>query len=176
MSEHTVRYEVHVDGNEHEVAVDPQTGTVTVDGEPYAVDIAPIGDDGYTLLFDRRSVDVTVEPAGDEGAFVVGAGSRTHEVRVVGERDKARHRNGGRGGAGDGRLVRASMPGIVTQILVAEGDDVEEDQALLILEAMKMENEIRARVPGNVARVHVDVGAAVTKGDALVEVEPDEGS
>jgi len=63
------------------------------------------------------------------------------------------------------------MPGIVTQILVAAGDPVEEDQPLLILEAMKMENEICAESPGTIAVVHVEMGQSVSKGDKLVAIE-----
>ena len=94
-------------------------------------------------------------------------------MRVQDEREARRSASSARrGSAGDGGLVQASMPGIVTQILVAAGDPVEEDQPLLILEAMKMENEICAAVPGRVSEVHVAVGQPVAKGDLLVVIEP----
>ena len=63
------------------------------------------------------------------------------------------------------------MPGIVRAIEVAEGQDVEADTTLLILEAMKMQNEIKAGFRGVVSRILTDVGAAVGAGQALVEIE-----
>ncbi|MCE2397612.1 MAG: biotin/lipoyl-binding protein [Gemmatimonadetes bacterium] len=63
------------------------------------------------------------------------------------------------------------MPGLVVRIEVKEGDEVEEGEALLIVEAMKMENELRATAAARVARVPVRPGQAVEKGQLLVEFE-----
>ncbi len=172
MNGQTTRYQVSVDGREYEVSVDEQGGTVTVDGDLVDMDLTPIGDDEYSVLVDRRSATVAVESTGDGGSFRVGDGRRAWDMRV---RDERR----GRSGAGDhlehdgdGQVVRASMPGIVAQLVVDHGEVVEVDQPLLILEAMKMENEICAAVPGRVSEVHVAVGQPVAKGDLLVVIEP----
>ncbi len=66
--------------------------------------------------------------------------------------------------------VEAPMPGNIWKVLVKAGDQVEEGQALVILEAMKMENEISAPAAGTVAKVHVDEGASVDSGDVLVSL------
>jgi biotin carboxyl carrier protein len=63
------------------------------------------------------------------------------------------------------------MPGKVVRVLVGLGDEVKENQGLVVVEAMKMENELRAPRPGVVAAVHVAVGQAVDKGAPLVTVE-----
>jgi biotin carboxyl carrier protein len=63
------------------------------------------------------------------------------------------------------------MPGVVKEVRVAEGDAVKEGQALLILEAMKMENEIRAPRDGRVKTLHVAAGDAVDKGARLASLE-----
>ena len=68
--------------------------------------------------------------------------------------------------------VHAVMPGVVTQVLVAEGEPVEEDQPLLILEAMKMENEIRSPRSGTIARLAISMGTAVASGELLLIVDP----
>jgi biotin carboxyl carrier protein len=60
------------------------------------------------------------------------------------------------------------MPGIVREVLVAEGDEVAAKAPLLVLEAMKMQNEVRADRPGCVAKIHAGPGTTVAKGDALV--------
>ncbi len=76
----------------------------------------------------------------------------------------------GRGPSGP-RAVMAAMPGIVREILVEAGDVVQPGQALLILEAMKMQNEIRADRAGTVSSIHVVVGETVDKGAKLIEIE-----
>ena len=171
MSRETARYQVEIGGSCFEVAIDG--AKVTVDGEPFDGDVAAVGDSDYSALYERRSLNLTIEPTGELGGFEVGDGTRAHEVRVRDLRELARAAASGRQEArgGDG-LVRASMPGIVTQLLVAGGEAVEIGQPLLILEAMKMENEIAAGTAGLVSAVHVAVGQSVTKGDKLIEVEP----
>jgi biotin carboxyl carrier protein len=67
--------------------------------------------------------------------------------------------------------VTAPIPGVVKQILVSEGDSVAEGQALIILEAMKMENTIAARAAGKVSKIHVSIGDAVQEDQLLVDVE-----
>jgi biotin carboxyl carrier protein len=81
----------------------------------------------------------------------------------------------GRRGAGAGtegpRPVKAPMPGRVVRLLVAAGDEVEEGQGCVVIEAMKMQNELKSPKAGRVARVGVVVGDAVGSGDVLVVVE-----
>ena len=72
--------------------------------------------------------------------------------------------------AGDGKAVTAPLPGTVTKILVAEGDTVSAGDTLLILEAVKMENEIKADCDGVVKSINVSGGATVQAGDALVTI------
>ncbi len=72
----------------------------------------------------------------------------------------------------DPRCVRALIPGLVTEVLVKPGESVRGRASLLVLEAMKMENAIRAAMDGKVRRVHVKAGQQVTKGQLLVELEP----
>ena len=67
--------------------------------------------------------------------------------------------------------VRAPMPGLVLRVDVEEGQEVSEGQGLLIVEAMKMENELRARAAGRVRGVHVAAGKSVRRGDILIEFE-----
>jgi pyruvate carboxylase subunit B len=70
------------------------------------------------------------------------------------------------------RPIVAPMPGMVVKVEVAEGDVVREGQGVVIVEAMKMENELRAAGAGRVRRVHVSRGQAVEKDQVLVELEP----
>jgi acetyl/propionyl-CoA carboxylase alpha subunit len=81
----------------------------------------------------------------------------------------------GRRGAGAGtdgpRPVKSPMPGRVVRVLIEVGQEVEEGQAVVVIEAMKMQNELKSPKAGRVSRVAVDVGDAVGSGDVLVVVE-----
>jgi 3-methylcrotonyl-CoA carboxylase alpha subunit len=90
-----------------------------------------------------------------------------YEVGLEDERERAAHA-AERGGGKSGGVVNAIMPGIVVEILVQPGQRVERGQALLILSAMKMQNEIAAPQAGVVGRIHVAAGQAVSAGAQLV--------
>lgn len=72
--------------------------------------------------------------------------------------------------SGDGR-IKAPIPGQITQVMVMEGDEVTPGRPLLVLEAMKMENEIRAPLAGRVKSVNVTPGQRIGLGDLLIEIE-----
>ncbi len=144
---------------------------VVVDGEakPYSFEVLR---DGYvSLIVDGVSVPVSVEPGADGRMQVTIAGQRT-EVQVKDERDLLVDAFGLDAGAAAGGEVRAPMPGLVIDLLVEEGDTVEADQGLLVLEAMKMENELKAPSGGVVGTIHTKNEEAVDKNDLLVEIEP----
>lgn len=102
---------------------------------------------------------------------------RTFRVEVADERRwrMRRVRSDGMSPAAGLEPVRAPMPGLVLRVDVEEGQRVEEGQGLLIVEAMKMENELRARAAGRVRRVLVAAGESVRRGDVLIEFEQDAG-
>lgn len=121
----------------------------------------------------------------EEGTTVVIDGGRVHRVTQAGGRmlvngkevrwslaDPRDRRRGGAGSADSGRRdVKAAMPGKVIRILVEPGQTVEATEGLLILEAMKMQNEVRAPGAGQVAAVRVNVGDTVASGQVLVTLE-----
>ncbi len=120
-----------------------------------------------SLLVGGTSYVADISEAG--GEVVVTLGGETHRVLVEeAGRRLGRHRGGVAGGAGQ-RLV-APMPGRVVAVHVRPGDRVEPDAPLVVLEAMKMENEFRAMAGGVVTEVHVTPGQAVNAGDLLVVV------
>ena len=73
-------------------------------------------------------------------------------------------------GGGGGGVVEAMMPGRVVEVLVEEGTEVEQGQGVVVLEAMKMKNEIQADVAGTVKKIHVEAGQNVDAGDPLFEI------
>jgi biotin carboxyl carrier protein len=150
---------------------------VTVDGREHVLDARRIGEHTLSLLFEggggpARSVEVSLSPGADAGAFEVHVGGRVVPVQV--HNGHARGARGRPGGGADGGPVRAiaPMPGKIVRVLVKPGDDVRARQGLVVVEAMKMENELRAARDGRVRLVAVEEGQSVEAGTVLVEIEP----
>lgn len=109
--------------------------------------------------------------------LALGAVGERFDVEVVDERTRQiQALTGAPPGPAGGGTVRAPMPGLVVRIEVEAGQRVEAGAGLVVVEAMKMENELRAQRAGVVAAVHVTVGQAVEKGAPLVTVEGSEPS
>ncbi|MHC4859610.1 MAG: acyl-CoA carboxylase biotin carboxyl carrier protein subunit, partial [Planctomycetota bacterium] len=142
-----------------------------VDGREVPVDFRRVrGAASWSLLLGDASYPLSFEPRPD--GLSVTVESESYLVRVEDERTRAaRAVAKGRGSRDESKTVLSVMPGIVRDVRIAVGDEVEVGQPLLILEAMKMENEIRAVLPGVVKAVHVKPDTTVNKGDALVTLE-----
>ncbi|MFQ5843795.1 MAG: biotin/lipoyl-containing protein [Planctomycetota bacterium] len=155
------------------VEADEQGTFVRVDGRRYRVDLEHIGATGaYTLLVDGRSYEFALHDREGSGERIelTGAAGR-FSVLVEDERTRAAREVAAPPAAAKGpAVIHAIMPGMVREVLVREGGSVKKGAALLILEAMKMQNEIRADRPGTVSRVHVRAGATVEKGAPLLEI------
>ena len=115
---------------------------------------------------DGQVVDLTTEGSPPD-LVAVASGHRSY-VRVESERMRAAEQAKKTTSTGGDRVIKSPMPGRVVKVLVARGDAVEVGQGLVVLEAMKMENEVRARVAGSVADVHVAAGEAVEGNAKLV--------
>jgi len=168
-----MKYQVTLDGESLEIELlDREDGLFVVhDGQELPVELCPIQSSGtYSLLIGQRSLPVTA--SGPNDTLVLNLGSETWHASVLDAREAAAQAAAGgrRRRKGAGKL-RSVMPGIVRELRVAAGDEVSAGDTLLILEAMKMQNEIRAEVDGTVSAVHVEAGKAVAKGDALVTLD-----
>lgn len=138
---------------------------VSVDGRPVSVDFVPVGA-SLSVRVDGRMVDLTTEGTPPElGA--VASGTRAY-VRVESERERVANAARKGGAAGGEKVLKSPMPGRVLKLLVAEGDEVEIGQPLLVVEAMKMENEVKSKAKGKVATIHVAAGATVEGNAKLV--------
>ncbi len=172
-----MKYTVKLGARTLQVEVDG--ARVTVDGEPFAVHVAAVpGTPLHHLLLAGESWTVAaqaLEGLGELGGprWALGAGGERIEVEAVDERTRAiQSLTGRRGGGASGGVIRAPMPGLVVRVEVRVGDRVSAGAGLVVVEAMKMENELRASRPGVVARVHVEPGTAVEKGAPLVSLDP----
>jgi biotin carboxyl carrier protein len=136
------------------------------DGVERAADVEIAEPCVYSVLMDGRSYDARVEDAAD-GLVVVIDGYR-FEVEVRDPRRLSR-RTGSRGGEGV-QTIAAPMPGKVVRVLVQAGDAVEAGQGLLVVEAMKMQNEMKAARAGTVMSLSAKEGSTVAAGEVLATI------
>jgi biotin carboxyl carrier protein len=167
-----MRVELEVGGRVRVVEVEHRGKSLVVrlDGVERAVDATPLGDNRWSLRFPDSGTQhaVVVLPAQESGSV---------DVLVDGLSMPARARTGGRevaksgsGPRGAGK-VTAPMPGKVVKVLVAVGEQVTARQGVAVVEAMKMENELRAGRDGTVRQILVAEGASVDAGTPLVVIE-----
>ncbi len=161
-------YRALVDGRTFDITV--QNDQLIVEGEPTDYTFEVLRDGYVSMIADGESVPVSIEPMGPDTMRVTIEGRRT-EVEVKDERDLLVEEFGLGEDQAAGGEVRAPMPGLVLDVLVAEGDEVAADQGILVLEAMKMENELKAPSGGIVRAIHAKSGDAVDKEALLIEIE-----
>lgn len=143
---------------------------VEIADHAHQLDLVQLSPCSYSLLVDGRSHYLSVRPSRD--GYLVDLRQRTYHVRLRDELDLIIEKLGLRDAARDhSGQVTAPIPGLITSVAVAVGAEVVAGDQLLVLEAMKMENEIAAPVGGTVAVMHVSAGDAVEKGTLLVELE-----
>jgi biotin carboxyl carrier protein len=163
-----VKYYVTVGGRTREVDLVERLGELVVTVDGVAMDVTYEEADRLgqvVLLAYGRSYAVSIE--GDENRVGVTLAGYHYAMEIEDERERAAH-VAERAAGKSGGVVVATMPGVVVEIMVAPGDELEPGAPLLILEAMKMQNEIDASSGGVVKTVHVTPGQAVSAGERLV--------
>jgi biotin carboxyl carrier protein len=138
---------------------------------PIRTDWIRVAPGRYSILLEGRSYEAHVTaPAGLNGAreYAVRVGSETYRVELYDPRSWKGHR--GLSGSEGPQDVNAPMPGKVVKLLVAEGDEVQDGQGLLVIEAMKMQNELRSPRAGRVERIYAAEGTGVESGAPLLRL------
>ncbi len=164
-------YHVTLDGTEHAVdvrEVEPNVYRVTVDGNERLVDAHDTERTVYSLIVGGESIEANVIER--QGGFQMTIEGDFYDLDVVDERRRVLNRADTEGGAGAAD-IKAQMPGKVLKVLVEPGQAVEAGQGVVVLEAMKMENEIKSPTAGTVKEVAVETGQAVESGQRLVLIE-----
>lgn len=166
-----MKYLTRLDGVEREFVLERAGGRLVArtDDRSYELDLALVGDGAtFSLLVDGRSYDVVADV--DRESVSIQMLGQHFAVHVEDERERVAHAVAGNKPGGKQEL-RASMPGIVIDIKVGVGDQVEEGKTIVVLEAMKMQNPLGAEAAGKVTRILCKKGEAVASGALLVELE-----
>jgi biotin carboxyl carrier protein len=143
---------------------------VSIDGVTYDVDFSPVGDQPvYSLLLNGKSYDAHVYQ--DEDTWQVMCHGAMYSAQVEDEREKRLRAAMGGGVTGQEEYhLKAPMPGLIVSVPVHEGLAVEKGDVLLILESMKMQNELRSPRAGTISRLRVHSGDRVEQKDTLLSV------
>jgi biotin carboxyl carrier protein len=166
------RVEVTRQGQAFEVSVDgrKQAATMSQVNGAWSLILADVPAPGATGHVAQRSHEVAISDAVD-GGLTVQVNGRTVQATVAGAQGSWARR-GGEGAAGKGpQRITAPMPGKVVKVLVKIGDTVASKQGVVVVEAMKMENELKAARAGTVKEVKAVEGTSVEAGSVLVIVE-----
>lgn len=139
-----------------------------VDSAAAEIDLVELRPGVYSALLDGRSVEIFLEPQGG-GLYRAIIDGQAHAIEL---RDPRSYLAAGGAGADGGPLtIKAQMPGKVVEVLAAPGDEVEAEHGILVVEAMKMQNEIRAPRSGRIVSINVAPGDSVETGRALAVLE-----
>ena len=174
-----MRYRVQIAGASHIVTVAQdaqQQWQVQLDDRPIPVDQANLGPDHMSLLIGDHSYDLWLralpgdEPTAIETSYAVLLAGKPYRVDLVDERRHALAGMARRPDAGGDVTIKAPMPGLVINVLVAPGDLVTLGQRVVVLEAMKMQNDLTTPRAGIVRAVKTATGQAVNQGQPLVVI------
>ncbi len=169
-------FDIEINGHGRTISIERATAErfrVSVDGRAQLFDATRVGSFGFSLLFDgadRSSHEIQVAPGRAPGEMLVGIDGKSVVVVVNGRRTGPAGADGDAHSRGEQAVV-APMPGRVVRLLVANGDEVSARQPIVVVEAMKMENELRAPKAGHVKEIAVKPGESVEAGRVLAVIE-----
>ena len=166
-------YHIELDGKNYELGIENLNGAmaVTVNGKRHTVDLVSLNGGGaFSILLDGRSFDVEVKETA-KGLSVLASGQHYDLLVEEAKLFRARQLSGAGKAASQERVVRAPMPGLIVKIEVAVGQEVHPGQGLLVMEAMKMENEIKAKGAGKVKEIKITERQPVEQNQVLITFE-----
>jgi biotin carboxyl carrier protein len=164
-----MKLDVEIDGRTHSVELVEARDLSRwfADGQSLDADAAEVSPGVYSILLHGESFEVRVERVGAE--LRASARGQDYKIAIRDPREWSRNRGGATEAEGR-QQVTAPMPGKVVRILVATGDPVQVGQGLMVVEAMKMQNEIRTPKSGKIERLSVTEGQTVNAGEVVAVV------
>ena len=166
-----MKYIASIEGKEYTVEIIDDKH-IRVGDQLLEVDFESVsGQPVFSLIVDGKSYEAFVYP-GDDQAWQVMLRGRQFSVDVEDEREK-RLRVAGGGAVAEGAefQMKAPMPGLVVSVNVAEGEQVEKGQVLIVLESMKMQNELKSPKAGKIGRIKIKAGETVEQRQTLLSVQ-----
>lgn len=162
-----MQYEVSINGKVRRLELTAVSAgwECKIDGRPVAFDVAPITPHQLSILIDGKSYEVR-----RDSEETISVGSRRYQVSVEDARSWRGKRRGAGSEAGPQKLT-ATMPGKVVRVLATAGERIGAGQGIVVIEAMKMQNEIKSPKEGTLKKLLAQVGASVTAGEVLAIVE-----
>jgi biotin carboxyl carrier protein len=167
-----MRYVATIEGTEHEIEIEelaPESFAIQLGETRFEADLRRVGPQSFSVLLGRRSFDFDVVRDGDE--IVVSSRHGSTRLSVVGAARRAARASARKRDHAGPAQIRAQMPGRIVNVLVAAGDQVKSGQGILIIEAMKLENEMKSPKDGKVVEVNVAAGQTVEKGTLMIVIE-----
>jgi biotin carboxyl carrier protein len=170
-----MKFEVYLDSaareSKHVVELEKNGGTykISLDGQPVDADVILTAPNAVSVILNGAAFEFHIAPS-PEGAYTLQTGSHEFHAKVRDPRSWRARKPGALEAEGRQQIL-APMPGKVIRILVKVGDAVEAGQGLIVVEAMKMQNEVRSPKKGKVERLQAKEGQAVNAGDILAWVD-----
>ena len=163
-----MKYLAVINQQSYEIEID-NDGGILVNGEARDVDFLNLGGSLYSIITENKSLEAVIDD--DEGKIAVMMDGRLFDTQVLDERAMlmVQRRGGLSSGSGE---VHAPMPGLIVMVTVEKGQEVDQGDTLVILESMKMQNELRSPIAGTVRSIQIVADQTVDKGDLLIEIKP----
>jgi biotin carboxyl carrier protein len=167
--------EINIDGRTAHVTELKRNGnmvTIQVDDEVYEIDALKVGEGIYSMIYKGKSYNIEMIENGSPKHYTVNSFHNSYQVEVIDAQTRYRM-NRSKGDASDsGNIIVSPMPGKVVRIPVKVGESVEAGQTLIIVSAMKMESEFKARTAGTIKSIHAAESDTIDANKVLVVVEP----
>ncbi|MBW6497910.1 MAG: biotin/lipoyl-binding protein [Bacteroidales bacterium] len=146
---------------------------VALDGKEFELDFVKVSEGSYSVIYQNRSFNIELIPVSGVKKYLVNTLKTTYEVEIIDAESKyLASRNKALDDDGD-NVIKAPIPGKVVKVFVEKGDKVEAGQTVIIISAMKMESEFKAKKAGTIADVKVSDGQTVEARQPLVVIEFD---
>lgn len=163
-----MKYVTTINEKQFEIEIQ-KDGSVLVNGQVREVDFLPLGPSLYSIIMNRLSLEAVIDDK--DGQYQVLMGGRLYEGQVLDERARLMLSRSGELGDSSGEVsIKAPMPGLIVAVTVAEGQAVKKGETVVILESMKMQNELKAPRDGTVQRISVQPGQTVEQKKVMITI------
>ncbi len=165
-----MKYVTIINNEQYEIEID-KDGGVLLNGESRDVDFLNLGGSLYSVITQNQSIEVVIDD--EDNKIEVMMNGRLYETQVLDERALLMAQRKGGLGNNSGE-VNSPMPGLIVKVSVENDQNVHQGQTVVILESMKMQNELKAPISGTVTAIYVEAGQSVDKNALLIEITPPE--